>query len=441
MRKGKMESVDSELLSKDIYREVFSKLVEKLKSGTARSHSYVFHPDLTLSWILAHQKKIIQIILEEIKKESFAFDTIKHTLLFTDKARDIYIAAWPERILLLALGLILTKRLTPSLARAVYSFQKGRGPHEAVRDALLFVKKNESKPLFILKRDISKYGDSIPQKALFNSLAEVPHFKDAPLFLKLVQSAIRIPFSPSDSDPEACLCVGIPSGSPLVPPLENFYLSPLDDKLSNLNNSFYGRYGDDFIFITPCLDLAKTAANIISSTISDLGLSMKEEKVLDACLDFSKTIHVPPFVHKTHITWLGLSITNHALLGPKPPHFRYVLDSLKSEVSGLFLRAKNSNLPLSDQKEIIRLGLQQLLLRNGQSAFQAYLYDHEDHFIFRLIDKRVVELVFKHLRSDLLFSKKEAWKALRSFKIPSTFYERFMKRKIKKQAVKTGVAA
>ncbi len=420
------KSVDDELLSSEVFEEVFHRLHLKLKAGEARGTSFVLYPELTLEWILRNKKLMIDIIRSEIKKANFEFDTIKHSIVVTDKARDIYIAAWPERILLMAMGAILTRRITPLLTKNVYSFQKGRGPHEAVRDVTEFIKSQPTKPLYVLKRDISKYGDSVPQAKLFEALETIRDIKESPLFLRLLKAAIRTPFRQKDGAAEASLCVGIPSGSPLVPPLENFYLMPLDRKLSDIENSFYGRYGDDILFVTSDRRLADWAREEIDRVVSDLSLEIKAQKVINARLDFYRRLPDDDYEHKTHVAWLGFSLTNHGRLGIKENHLEIVLNSLKKEIAGLFHRAKLSRLSFDDQKIIISNGLKDLLKKNTPHLISAYLYYHSDHVIYKLIDKRVTELVFGYLVKDFGLKKKVAWKTLRSLKIPSVYYQRFL---------------
>jgi len=422
------KSPDQEILSCGVYEEVFKKLRLKLKAGDAKGDSFVFYPELTLAWVLQNKKLVMDIIHSEIKKNNFEFDVIKHSIIVTDKARDIYVAAWPERILMMAMGVILTKRITPLLSKNVYSFQKGRGPHEAVRDVTEFIKKQPSKPLYILKRDISKYGDTLPQAKLFTALEAIKDFNESPLFLMLLKAAIRVPFRQKDGHAEASLCVGVPSGSPLVPPLENFYLMPLDRKFSNIENAFYGRYGDDILFVTSDRHLADWARSEINKTVSDLGLEIKPQKDVNARLDFYKQLPDDDYQHKTHVTWLGFSLTNHGTLGIKKNHLEIVLSALKKEISGLFYRAKLSNLSFDDQKTIISNGLKELLKKNAPHLISAYLYYHSDHLIYKLIDKRITELVFSYLVKDFGLKKKSAWKTLRSLKIPSTYFQRFLQK-------------
>lgn len=437
----KAKSADEELLSKALYEDVFRNLFKKLKGGKTQSRSFVFYPELTLSWVLSNRASVIKIIIDEIKRDDFSFDAIKHSVIVTDKARDIYIAAWPERVLMLALGQILTRRLAPMISKHVYSFQKGRGPHEAVRAATDFIRSQRKRPLYVLKRDISKYGDSIPQPKLFAALEIATDIRKSPLFYKLLKAAVRAPFRNKNDEAAASLCVGIPSGSPLVPPLENFYLSPLDRKLGDIDNTFYGRYGDDIIFITPDRHIADWAMDEINKTVSNLGLEIKPQKMTNARLDYFKRLPDDEYQHKTHVTWLGFSLTNHGFMGIKHNHLEIILDTLKTEIASLFSRSKAAELGYDDQIGVIRNGLCLLLQKNAATALSSYIYYHTDHQIYRLIDKRVVQLVFKGLVKDLSLPKKEAWRVLRRLKIPSTYYIRFLDKNKYKHRKKTKLSA
>jgi len=69
------------------------------------------------------------------------------------------------------------------------------------------------------------------------------------------------------------------------------------------------------------------------------------------------------------------------------------------------------------------------LKKNAPTTISAYLYYHSDHLTYKLIDKRVHELVIGYLISDFGLKKKVAWKTLRSLKIPSTYHQRFLQKK------------
>jgi len=427
--KREKTSADRELLSHGVYESVFEKLEKKVSTGGARKHSYAIYPDLTLAWALAHKKEIIRAIHSEIKKSDFTFDTLKLTTIVSDKPRDIYIAAWPERILMLALGHILSEGLAGFTSAHVYSFQKGRGAHEAIRNATTFVKTNNKKPLYVIKRDVAKYGNSIPQPKLFAALEIATGIQESPLFYRLVRAAIRAPSLRESSGPIASMCVGVPSGSPLVPPLENFYLSPLDRKLGDTKGAFYGRYGDDFLFMTPDKAQADWARELITSTVNNLGLQIKVEKELNGCLDFSNNTHCQIYRHLTHITWLGFSITNHGLVGIKPDHLHFVLKNLESEIKSLFARIINSGIEPADQREVIKQGITLLLQKDAAGPISAYLYNHKDHTIYKLIDRNITQIVLKQIRLSFKLGKKNSWKFLRNLKIPSTYYIKFLAKK------------
>ena len=80
-----------------------------------------------------------------------------------DKVRQIYTSSWPYRIVLMALQEVLSKHLEARYSPRLYSYRKGRSnlmAHQAFRTFLKNQENNQG--VFVAKRDITAFGDSIP---------------------------------------------------------------------------------------------------------------------------------------------------------------------------------------------------------------------------------------------------------------------------------------
>jgi hypothetical protein len=93
-------------------------------------------------------------------------------------------------------------------------------------------------------RDIKSYGDTIDCERggkLWNDVLRLltPVERESNFILDLLERLLM---------PEVTVHprpIGVPTGSPLVPLIENLYLSPQDQALSTIPGALYLRYGDD----------------------------------------------------------------------------------------------------------------------------------------------------------------------------------------------------
>jgi hypothetical protein len=430
-----MNHWDKLLLDPRRYRLVFERIASKAGSNPRMLHSAAIHEELNLAWVLDRQKIITKNIIQLLKMGGYQLDKQKHSLVMTDKLRDFYIADWPERILIMVMAQIVSEKTNGFVPSNVYSFRKGRGQIHALNDLSAFLKGCVSKfpGVFILKRDITKYGDSIPQHTLLKMLAEKTAVHRSKIFFPLLQQALRCQYVSADGS-EACLYRGIPSGSPLVPVLENFYLTPLDEKLLRLPNTFYGRFGDDFIVATPFEETARQAAETIDQEVSKLGLTIKPQKALNAFL----TNRTAPtimgfagFAGKTNFEWLGAKVSANGQSSLKLVHTQVLWQTLSTEIRALLKRASLASPRAEDRIAIARAGLLTLVRQDSNFKLISHLYRFADEAWVRKFDADLTKVIVNNLRELWRVRKSDAWRSFRKMHVSSLFYLRFIKRKEK----------
>lgn len=413
-----MGTWDKELQDPKTYRAIFEKLAARGDSRRDLLASAPVETRLNLAWILRHETQVIREITKGTRKDNWKMAPHQISKVFVGKLRDFYIASWPDRILLMAMATILARETNSQVSPQVFSFRPGKGAADAQKSLLTFVRQNRSASIYFLNRDISKYGDSIPQDILWKELSRRTAISKNPVFEKLLMRGVRIEFFPK-TNPQctATLFRGIPSGSPLVPVLENFYLGSLDDALTALPNSFYARYGDDFIFASPDEAIILEADLRIEKIVSELGLSIKDEKKINYSF-FAR--QKEGFKQVQSFDWLGRRINSNGTLGPKRDHFKYLRKEWDVQVD--YLTKRHGTLSLDDdfKKELLKISLSLVLSVHRGGRFSNYLFSHENHGILRQFDRHIVHELHRKFQSNLGLSKKIAWRELRKLRLPST---------------------
>lgn len=207
------------------------------------------------------------------------------------KRRTLYELACLDRVVHSAAGALLSEAVEADLPGCVYSYRRGRRPTDAVRAFASYVRAYRSgvadpreRGLYVLRRDVRSYTDTVRLDAasplhgmLLGAVGEDGWSA------RFVADLLR-PASCWEGVGEGtrwCRCVGMPTGSPLVVPIFNLYLRPLDDALLGLRGGFYARYSDDFLFAHPDAAVAAEASALIERTIAELSLSLGAVKGSD----------------------------------------------------------------------------------------------------------------------------------------------------------------
>jgi len=187
---------------------------------------------------------------------------------------------------------VLDAALTPTLSASLYSYRKGVSWWMAISAFAAYVRTHRKdqpevrrRGLYVIRRDIDSYTDSIPvgpTSPVWDMLRGLLRTFDdgrslAPAHWQLLQTVVR---------PEAFVTPGqlftqyrgVPTGQPISCVLFNLYLSELDAQLDRIPGAFYARYCDDLVFAHPDPDIVRAADGRIRETLSALALELNEGK-------------------------------------------------------------------------------------------------------------------------------------------------------------------
>ncbi|MFZ4715473.1 MAG: reverse transcriptase domain-containing protein [Bacteriovoracaceae bacterium] len=380
---------DQDFLSRENFDQSIARILKKAKERSSMlgpKHDFL---DIHLKTLLANEGEFFQLILDFFAHEKIELSPFKKIEIITNKKREIFIASWCERILLMMAQNTLSRILEPHFSKTLYSFRKGLGPIKAKGDLGNFLKKCPD--AYVIQLDISNYGPSINQSFLKERLENLNELRDSAFLKPVLIEAISILYQNANGV-KSKLDQGIPSGSPLVPVVENFYLMPID-QLAQSQNIFYGRYGDDIILVSEDPAKLNSIFENIQKTLSTLELTLKSEKVKKRYLGKSPSKDLG-FKSSHFFEWIGSSFNNQGEIGFKPQHRQEAKNRFHSDLNNLILKLRKNS--INHSEAVLKVALSQyyhsnnpVLLKIYQSGNNISLIKHFHHdqrkFLTRLL--------------------------------------------------------
>lgn len=412
-----LNKLDNEFISRKNFNEVVERISQKLSS---RRH-YLEKADFggsDLKLILENPDYFYKSILDYLSKHSFQSYPTNKIQIITNKKRDIYISTWSERILFMMAQNTLAKIAEPFFIPELYSFRKGKGPYDAREGLLRYLNLYKKNELYLFQGDVKSYGDNIDSELLLMELHQKFNISKESVLFQVISSGIKSQYQLSNEQTHQ-LEKGIPSGSPLVPVLENIYLCGLDSKISSIPNMFYARYGDDFIFLNPSKEQMIKAENILFEELQSKKLEIKKEKTNSVILS-SKT-HLLTNERKKYFQWIGFSFHSTANSTTKEIHYKKIKSALHMETNQYFKKISVLD-HLSDEKicQIIIPALVQIYSNN--SNIKKMLKDTTDAAYIKLFIENEVLFLKKMIQFHLKRNTKRSWKIVRSTKFGIGFF-------------------
>ena len=212
-----------------------------------------------------------------------------------------------DRVLHMAIKMVLEPILDPTFSRSSFGFRPGRNQEQAVRQAQAYVKAGKE---YVVDIDLSKFFDKINHDRLISRLKG--YIKD-PRILRLIGMILRGGImidgvrTPSEE--------GSVQGSPLSPLLSNVVLDELDKELEKRNLEFC-RFADDCnIFVKTQRRAERVMGSIRKFIEKKLKLKINEEK--------SKT------AKSNEVKFLGMTIIDGTIAIAKATYNR-AMEKVKS---------------------------------------------------------------------------------------------------------------
>jgi len=309
-----MNNLYPQLCDKKVYREVFNKLRAKAKAEKRRLSSTPCSKSVSLRWILANESYVVRSIIREIRSKSFSFSPALRHSVKLDKQRDLFSLPWPERIVEAAISELVNKLIEPQLSEQLFSFRKGRGNLCALNSVARFLVSNPAADIYCIKRDISRFGESIEGDLLWQSFQGVLDGHD-PYVITLVKQLLSPLYTMRDTIGTEQLEIGLPTGFCITPISENLFLSDLDHALVGIQGGHYARFGDDILLMHPARSGVLEMKEILDMGIRRKSLAFKEEKGTEILLSNSPDRQLDTqFRSAQSFDYLGYSVSRTGLL-------------------------------------------------------------------------------------------------------------------------------
>lgn len=250
--------------------------------------------DVSLATVALNRSKVAKLLASTVAAGDYRLEPARiRTIRTGGKARTVFAYRLTDVIVHGAVGNILQEAAEPRLSARLYSYRAGMSWWTPVADFAAYLRRHrQNRPdprtrhLYVLRRDIDSYTDSIPvgeKSRIWPLVREALGSEVRPADWALVQKVIR-PDIVSTGGGEACVWRGVATGQPISCVLFNLYLTELDHELGAMPGAFYARYSDDILFAHADADVAREVAGRIDERLSELGLRCNKPKSLDLYL-------------------------------------------------------------------------------------------------------------------------------------------------------------
>ena len=418
-------NLDRKLRWHDVYREV-----ELYKSALRvytkplfgwRKALFTSTDGRTLYDLAARGLATLDTVHAALKHERFEFrPAVALHYNFNGKHRTLYIAPWEERIVELVLYRILTRSLQNWFSPNSYAYREQWYGLDRCQSRIARLLREHSGPLYAVKRDISRYFDSVDHNILLAQLGELVDPSDY-LFRLLDQ---RVRFRYHEDAEEHRATVGIPFGTAIACALANVYLTPLDRAIEQLPDVRYFRYADDTIAFAPEEALALEVRERMNYQLSALKLHTKPSHELDVVLGNANSTTFVPIRQLRH---LGLQFSTTGDVSLSRDKSRKIQNLFRYAFRRAQKRWKRERDPIKRAALLVQVAEETLKRGVRNVAILDYYLKHvtdEDrlHSIDRWLAEEVLANVFgghkkKHFQR-LSFSQ------LRSMGLPSVVHRR-----------------
>lgn len=294
--------------------------------------------DVSLASVVLNRRRVARLLARTVERGEYELQPARIREIRVDgKVRKVFAYALTDLIVHGVVSGIVEEAAAPLLSPRLYSYRKGVSWWAAIGDFAGYVRRHKrSRPdartrgLFVLRRDVDTYTDSIPVDRsspvwplLDSLLGEL-----APAQRTLVEHVVRPEARRLDGGLVRAIR-GVPTGQPISCALFNVYLHELDHELAAVPGSFYARYSDDILFAHPDADVTRAAGEMIEARLEERRLLLNHEKNRDLYLTGAGR-HADGWRGTTSVPFLGTSIQADGTVGLNRKKLRRLLRDVES---------------------------------------------------------------------------------------------------------------
>lgn len=306
---------------------------------------------------------------------------------FNGKLRTVYVYPWEERLIDLLLYRILNCRLNSWFSPSCYAYRMNRLGIDLCQKRIACALEDARKPIYVIKRDIYDYFNSIDHEILIKKVSTLVD-KDDYLFTLLKE---RIEFCYLKDNKVTRAQKGIPFGTAVACLFANIYLTDLDRALGAISGLKYFRYSDDILFFSTEREIILDALGSFNRQLQELKLADKQSQRRD--LIFSEErIDDLQFVFANKFKHLGLEFRANGLTGLSRDKcrkicniFRYALRRKKGKIRKIKDIQKKTELVIEVLKQTLDEGIRNVAI------IDYYLKHIKDEAQIKLLDRWLAE--------------------------------------------------
>lgn len=308
-----------------IDRRAYERQIERLhQRSLLTGRLYDLRQDeVPLASVVLNRGKVARLLARDIRRGRYALEPGSlRTIQVRNKKRQVFSCRLTDLIVHGVVADFVQRSMEPLISPRVFSYRKGFSPltpvsqlAEYLRDYRRSVRDPAARHMYILRRDVDSYTDSIPIDQASPLWPMLEKRLGSPL-PALITEVIRVELELPDGGIVNRIR-GLPMGQPISPVLANLYLRDVDRALEEVPGGFYARYGDDFVFAHPDPAVAREADAIIERTLERLSLTVSAKKRETSYLTPAgrPSPEWPEAKGAPYVPFLGMRITAEGTMG------------------------------------------------------------------------------------------------------------------------------
>jgi hypothetical protein len=211
------------------------KKIDRTENDNNRLTKYQNWKEILVAYKKEIQHTELENISKEINRKNFKFD-------LQSKGDDIFVIQNNKEVF------FAIKQLQYNIRKTFKVKQSSR--HLILSQIKLLL--NDSSPKYVIRTDVSKFFESIPQKKLFRKIKDntLLSAQSKKFILQIIED-----YNDKKDTTKIDKNKGVPRGVGISSYLSELYMKDIDNQIRNLKDViYYARYVDDiFIIISPCL--------------------------------------------------------------------------------------------------------------------------------------------------------------------------------------------
>jgi Reverse transcriptase (RNA-dependent DNA polymerase) len=326
----------------------YQRELERLHAKHLRTHRLyeLRQSEVPLASFVLNRARLSRLIAGSVAGGQYEIEPAQiRTIVANGKLRTVFAFRLSDLLIHGVVAGIIEEVLAPRLSSSLYSYRKAQSWWTATAALASYFREHRRaqtetrcRGLYVLRRDIDSYtdsipvGDSSPVWRMLRGLFEAPGSRDAlqPADWRLLERVVR-PEAFAESGELFTQFRGAPTGQPISCVLFNLYLSSLDADLEQIPGGFYARYCDDFVFAHPDASVARAVDSRIRETLAPLYLTLNESKSRDLYLTGAgrRSEEWPEAKGTTVVPFLGCLISAHGTVALSREKRRRLLADLR----------------------------------------------------------------------------------------------------------------